>query len=161
MTDFLAGLDEFLASFSPAERAVSGALFRALLSGRPVPSGEVASVTGLPATEAAAALDRLVDRGSVMLDPASGAIVGARGLSLRPTAHRLTLDGRALFAFCAIDAIGIPVALGAEATIESRCAGCRTPLALTVTAGALIGADPAVVIWATGRDPGRSLHEHT
>ncbi len=160
MADFLGGIDEFLAAFTPAERALSRALFRAILAGRPVPVAEAPALVDEGPAEAAAALDRLVARGSVTLDAGATAVVGARGLSLAETPHRLDIGGRRLHAFCAIDAVGIPVALGLDAAIASHCRGCRAPLALTVRGGEVIAA-AGVVIWAAERRADRPLHAFT
>jgi alkylmercury lyase len=88
-------------------------------------------------------------------------VVAARGLSLPPTPHALEVDGRRLHAFCAIDAVGIPVALGLDASVASRCHRCGAPIALSIADGAVRDAPAGLVIWAAERDPERSLRAHT
>jgi alkylmercury lyase len=161
MTDFLDGLEAFLQSFSPDEAAVSRAAFRELLSGRPTRVESLSVAVGLPAPVVERAVARLVERGTMARDAATGEIVGTRGLSLTETPHALVLDGRRLYAFCAVDAVGIPAALGLDARVESRCHVCRRPLTLTFTEGAVTEATPGVVIWAAERDLTRPLHSHT
>jgi alkylmercury lyase len=97
----------------------------------------------------------------MLVDDETRTIVGARGLTLRPTRHALVMSGRRLYTFCAIDALGIPAALCADAEIASRCHGCAAPVALTLRAGVLVDAPAGTVIWAAERDPARSLREHT
>jgi hypothetical protein len=157
--DFLDGAGAFFASFSADERAVSRAAFRALLAGAPVPPASLAAALGLDAGRAAAAVAVLVARGTMLLD-ADGAVVAARGLSLIETPHALALGARRFFTFCAVDAIGIPLALAEPATVASRCHRCRTPLALEVAGGG-VRAPRGTVIWAADRDVDRPLRSHT
>ena len=159
--DFLDGAATFLASFTGEERAVSRQAFRHLLEGRAASTAEIAGALALSEDAVDGAVRGLRARGTLVLDDATGAIVGARGLTLRPTRHALTMSGRRLYTFCAIDAVGIPAALGADAEVASRCHGCATPVALSLCAGALRDAPAGTVIWASERDPARSLREHT
>jgi alkylmercury lyase len=157
MADFLDGAAEFLATFTKPERAVSRHAFLRLLEGRGAALSEVGGALGLSAEAVAAAVRGLRERGTLLVDDETGTIVGARGLTLRPTRHALAMSGRRFYAFCAIDAIGIPAALGADARVASGCHGCGAPVALTLRVQAPAG----TVIWASERDPARSLREHT
>jgi alkylmercury lyase len=53
-----------------------------------------------------------------------GHLVGL-ALTLRPTSHRFTVDGRNLFAWCASDTLMLPVMLGRPALVESTCPQTR------------------------------------
>jgi hypothetical protein len=158
---FAEEIERFLESFSPEEVAVMQRAFRAILDGRPVTVGELPAVVSLPPGVVEAAVGRLTERGLIAVKPETGQIVGARGLSLTETSHRLFLGGQLRYAFCAVDAVGIPAALGTAATIESRCHHCQTPLRLTVKDGVVIEAPQGMVIWAAERDLTRSLRAHT
>jgi hypothetical protein len=62
---------------------------------------------------------KVLDRsGHIRLDP-DGCIVGALGLSVRPTMHELSIDGSRLWAWCAFDAIGIFGSLRASGSAQS------------------------------------------
>lgn len=76
-------------------------------------------------------------QGRLTLDERGEAIVAAGGLSLIPSRHRLLLDGRQLYTWCALDAVGIPAGLGVDARVESRCAACGSPVWLEIEAGEL------------------------
>src|SRR5712691_2648016 len=108
MSDFLAAIDHFLASFTPEEHAVTRVVFRSLLEGRGIRPEAVARTLEMPLTAIEQAVDHLVERGTMERDARTGELVGARGLSLTETPHRLRLDGRQLHPFCAVDAVGIP-----------------------------------------------------
>lgn len=161
MADFLEEIERFLASFSADEHAVLRCAFRAILDGNPVTVAALPGAAPLAPAAVDAAVRSLTERGVLVVEPGTGRIVGARGLSLTETPHRITLDGRERYAFCAVDAVGIPAALGGRATIESRCHHCGRPLRLTVERGAVTDAPEGLVIWAVERDLTRSLRAHT
>jgi len=135
--------------------------FQAILDGRPAMVTELPAAMGFAPAVVEAAVERLTERGTIVVEPDTGEITGARGLSLAETSHRLILDGRQRYAFCAVDAVGIPVALGTAATIESRCHHCQVPLRLQVKDRAVVEAPQGTVIWAVERDITRSLRAHT
>jgi len=161
MTDFLEAIDEFLASFTPEEQAVTRVVFRRLLEGHGIRLEAVAATLEMPLTVVEKAVDHLVERGTMERDPDTGEVVAARGLSLAETPHRLTLAGRQLYAFCAVDAVGIPAALEVAARVESRCHACGAPVTLAIAGGAVTDASPGTVIWAAERDLTRSLRRYT
>lgn len=161
MPDFLDGIEAFLQSFAPEEVAVTREVFRGLLHGRTTRLESLPDTVGIPARVVEAAVARLVERGTMARDVETGEIVAVRGLSLMKTPHTLTVDGRQLYAFCAVDAVGIPAALHLDARAESRCHLCGTPLTIAFSNGVLTGAPPGAVIWATERDLTRPLHTYT
>jgi len=161
VADFVEEIARFLASFSPDEVALSRYAFRALLDGRAAAVAELPAALGLPPAAVEAALARLVERGTVAVEPDPARVVGVRGLSLVESEHRLTLGRRQLYAWCAVDAVGIPAALGGEARVESRCHHCGVPLVVTLRDGTVADAPPGMVVWAVERDLSRSLRGHT
>lgn len=161
MTDFVEEIASFLASFSPDEQALSRYAFHALLEGRAVEVGDLPGALGLAPAAVRVALARLVERGTVAVEPDPDRIVGVRGLTLVESGHRLTLGGRRLYAWCAVDAVGIPAALGGEARVESRCHHCGVALAITLRDGAVVDAPAGMVLWVVERDLSRSLRAHT
>jgi alkylmercury lyase len=82
-----------------------------------------------------------------------GRIVGL-GLTLHPTPHRLELEGRTLFAWCALDALLFPVLLGRPASIESPCRGTGDSVIIRVTPAGIEMVEPpsAVVSIVAARD---------
>jgi hypothetical protein len=159
VTDFAAEIEAFLASFSPEETTVMRRAFQAILEGAPVTIADLRAASGLPDPVVEEAVRRLLERGTLVME--DGRITGSRGLSLTETPHRLVLGGRPRYAFCAVDAVGIPVALGVDATVDSRCHHCGRPLRLEVRGGVITEAPPGLTIWAVERDLTRSLRAHT
>jgi hypothetical protein len=60
----------------------------------------------------------------ILLDTPGETILAAYPFSSIPTAHRVHLSGREVFALCAVDALGITAMLKEDARISSRCAHC-------------------------------------
>jgi hypothetical protein len=65
------------------------------------------------------ALERLQREDLVHHDADTGAILVAYPFSARPTAHRVRIDGREVYAMCAIDALGIAPMVGRPIEIAS------------------------------------------
>jgi alkylmercury lyase len=52
---------------------------------------------------------------------AAGSLTGFGGLSLQPTHHRLVLNGRHFYLWCALDGFLVAHALGRPVRIETQC----------------------------------------
>jgi hypothetical protein len=84
-----------------------------------------------------AALAALAAADLVHPDPATGTIAVAYPFSGRPTPYRVELAGRpAVFAMCAIDALGIPQMLSCDGQISSVDPTSGQPITVEVHAGA-------------------------
>lgn len=94
------------------------AAFDALLEGRPVPPDRLAAALSPLPSEV---IDELLTSASAhgLVDLEDGQVVGVNGLTLLATPHRLDMRGRTFHTWCAIDAIGIPAALGGDALVTS------------------------------------------
>lgn len=122
------------ASLSTLEKQVRTAAFRAIYRGiRPTPA-QLAGDLGLSIEEVNAAIGSLVQLGLMTLDEA-GRVTGSHGISLIPSVHRIVFNVGERFVWCAVDAVGIPAAMGLDAEIESRCFACGHPLTLSIMAG--------------------------
>jgi hypothetical protein len=160
MTDFLSGLAARVAALTPEETAVARHCFRALLAGRPAIAATIPESLGLDADRVTGALAALCRRGSLAVDE-TGTVTVARGLSAPATPHRLAIGDTVVHACCAVDAIGIPAALGADAVVQSRCHACGTELTVVLRGGVVTDMPPSIVIWAADLEPDRSVREHT
>lgn len=160
--DFLTALATRAAAASAAEQSVARVAFHGILAGKPVRVTDVCHAAALPPAPADAALRALAARGAIAFDETSETIVVARGLSLRPTRHGVTLMGHhaPLFASCAVDAVGIPAALGSEAVVTSCCYHCSAPLTVTTDRTA-VTAPAGLRIWAPDDDGRASVREFT
>lgn len=89
-------------------------------------------------------IDELVQRGRAEID-GHGRLIGIHGLTLRSTRHRFDHAGRSHHTWCAFDSIGIPAALGLEATARTDCPTCRQPLTVALHDG--VPAGDGLVLW--------------
>jgi alkylmercury lyase len=120
-----------------------------LAGGKPALPEEIAAAAGKSPEEVRAVLDRFP---STEWDE-QGRVVGL-GLTLQLTPHRLEVEGRTLFAWCALDALLFPVLLGRPASIESPCRGTGKLVHIEVTPAGIEMVEPpsAVVSIVVARD---------
>jgi alkylmercury lyase len=110
---------------------------RLLAAGEPVELEELASASGWPVQEVHAALD---EQTSAERDD-HGRLVGL-ALTLRPTSHRFTFDGRTLYAWCASDTLMFPVILGRPGIVESTCPRTERAVRIEVSPDGVERLDP-------------------
>jgi alkylmercury lyase len=122
------------AGFEPVteaeDRWVAQRLFGLLAEGEPVEEARLAGAVGRPEADVSAALASPAFDSLVYRDD-GGRITGFSGLGvaeLGETVHRLRLDGREVYAWCAADALFLPIALGAEVRVASRCPVTQEPI---------------------------------
>lgn len=134
--------------------------FEAIAAGRPLPLAEAQVALGMTREDVRELIERMAGQGRLTLDERREAIVAAGGLSLIPSRHRLLLNGRQLYTWCALDAVGIPAGLRADARVESRCAACGAPIWLEIEAGELRSAShPDLSLSLVAPDLSRSLRD--
>jgi hypothetical protein len=102
--------------------------------GRAPTADDISTTTGLLVDDVHAGWRRLHDAHALVLDE-RGEIRMANPFSAVPTAFRVEADARSWFANCAWDAFGIGAALGVDSRIETACADCGEPIAITVRDG--------------------------
>ena len=121
-----------------------------LAGGEPVELARLADAAGWPLAKVKTVLSRFP---RVDWDD-SGRLAGL-GLTLRPTGHRFTVDGHALFTWCAMDTLLFPLVLGRAAQVASTCPATRQEVSLTVGPDLVSGLTPttAVVSQVTTPDP--------
>lgn len=136
------------ASFGQIESTAGSEMFsvwrstmRLLMRGEPVDVAEVASLSGLETTLVRRLLSALRD---TEYDD-RGRIVGL-GLTLRRTAHRFEVEGRALYTWCALDTLIFPAVLGASARVTSTCYATGAPIQLEVGPEGLSGLAPECTV---------------
>ncbi len=111
-------LASVLPTFTPEEQRAALALYHELAKGQPVDAAQLGRRLRVPAAEARAFLNRGSMKAFVYPDD-EGRVVGFGGLSVAPMHHRLDVDGRTLWTWCAWDALFLPERLGQRARIVS------------------------------------------
>jgi len=125
-------LVESIPEFSADEQRAAVTLYCELAKGGPVSPEELAGALGVVALEARELLQRdslkpFVYRGD------NGEIQGFGGLAVTPMRHKLCVDRRTLWTWCAFDSLFIPEILGKTARVESSDPETGDILRLTVT----------------------------
>ena len=150
-------LQELAASITAPMRATGGRVFLEIIPptldllarSKPAFPEEIAAISAKSPEEVRAALDRFP---SAEWDE-QGRVAGL-GLTLQLTPHLLELEGRTLFAWCALDALLFPILLGRPASIESPCRGTGELVHIEVTSVGIEAVEPpsAVVSIVAARD---------
>lgn len=109
--------------------AVTG--FAALWHGQPVAPDQL----GLGDSAVAAEIMRIQAANGRLEQDDRGQLVGVHGITLSRTRHRFEHADLAHHTWCAFDSIGIPAALGLDATAHTDCPTCRRQLAVAITGG--------------------------
>jgi alkylmercury lyase len=107
---------------------VRAAAFRRLLrTGAPATPARLAGDLDHPEHELGPVIADMLKQGRLRVDP-DGCVVGAAGLSIHPDRHRIELDGRRFWTWCAYDFLGIFAALGATGQASSPSPAGGPPL---------------------------------
>jgi alkylmercury lyase len=123
---------------------------RLLSEGEPVELERLAAAAGRTLEEVATELD---EQASAERD-GDGRLVGL-ALTLRPTPHRFTVDGRTLYAWCATDTLVFPVILGKPGVVESTCPQTGQPIRIELTPDAVERLDPPAAVMSAVRPIGK------
>jgi alkylmercury lyase len=150
-------LHELAARITAPMRATAGRVFLEIIpptlallaKGKPASPEEIAAASSKSPEEVRAALERFP---SAEWDE-QGRVIGL-GLTLQLTPHRLELEGRTLFAWCALDSLLFPILLERPASIESPCRGTGELVHIEVTSAGIEAVEPpsAVVSIVAARD---------
>jgi alkylmercury lyase len=119
---------EVRAPFAAAEQELSLTLYRRLTLGEPVAPEAVARAAGVDRVSVDAALSRAP---GVQRDD-QGRVTGYWGLTITETPHRMLVDGRRVYTWCAWDTLFLPELLGSAAQVESSCPVTGARIALEV-----------------------------
>jgi len=126
-------------ALDPTGQRLSLALYRELARGAPVSPSSLADRVEMPAETV---VRQLRNWPGVYYD-GEQRVVGFWGLTIAPMPHRLRVDGRELYAWCAWDTLFLPALLGVTTEVESACRATGAPVRLTVTPHGVESAEPA------------------
>lgn len=129
-------------NFGTERFRVSLAAFRAIADGHMVEAADIADAAGLPLDAVEQTVTVLAGEGRIMRDD-TGRITGAGGLSLVSARHSLEMFGRRYWVWCALDAVGIPAGLAADAHVESVCQDTGEAAFIDIRAGRPVAVAPA------------------
>jgi alkylmercury lyase len=122
---------------------------RLLAEGEPATPERLAAAVGWSPEEVETALD---EQTSAERDE-DGRLVGL-ALTLRPTPHRVTVDGRTVYAWCATDTLMFPVILGRPTVVASECPQTGRQIRIELTPDAVQSLDPPEAVMSAVRPTG-------
>jgi Alkylmercury lyase len=114
-------------------------------SGNAPTPAETAAALGIGADDVEGAWRRLHDAHALVLQPDGSETRMLNPFSAVETTYRVETAGRAWFANCAWDALGIPAALHGDGRIDAACPDCGERLELEVRDGRLVRGDELLV----------------
>lgn len=143
---------------SQEEQRAGIVLLQELAGGEPVAIAQLARALGT-SVEMAEALTRDSALSPFVHSGEEGRVQGFFGLSVTPTHHQLTVNGRKLWAWCAADSFEHPELLGHTAEIESRDPETGQLIRLTVSPARIEAVEPTSVVVSMRRpaDVGRHV----
>lgn len=103
----------------------------ALVGGEAATVAQISERSGLTTDEVRSGIEGLRRAGRI--ETAGDRVVGVGGITLTESVHALRLPEASVHTWCALDAIGIPVALGLDAEIHTTCPHCGDRLRVTVS----------------------------
>lgn len=116
------------------DRRVRLATYRHFVERAAAPTpADLAGPLGTTPGAVRAAWERLAESHVLVLHPDTGALWMAMPFSAVPTGFRVHAAGRAWWANCAWDALGISAMLGEPARIEATCGDCGEALPVETT----------------------------
>lgn len=140
----LTAWDNWMAARPHEEQVLTRAAFRVLTAGRAPSLAELAKTLSQSPEEIKQILRTMDAQGLATLE--GDHVTGIGGLSLVLASHALQWNSRLYWTWCALDAIGIPAALGGMATVTSRIVPDGTAVTLTFKNGEWIDRDPTLGI---------------
>jgi hypothetical protein len=157
LDDAAAGWKAKLAELPFPTRWLYDAIVQTFLTqGRPPDQAQLHAMATEAGVDLAGALADLTARDLLVADAATGSISAAYPFSGTPTAHQVAIeDGPAVYAMCAVDALGIPFMVDRAATVASREPSSGAPIRIRIepATGQMV-ADPAGVIVFAGSTSG-------
>lgn len=118
---------------------VTAFVIQSIAQGNPITVEEFAEFSGLPMKEAKVQFRRMRMSGADFDD--EGRLIG-NALTMRPTRNALTINGRELYAWCALDTLFLPGLVGKTATVRSVSPVYGDAIQLTVSPEGVEGFSP-------------------
>jgi len=133
--------EEFI-TLDPQGQDVAIALYRLLAGGAPVSHRQLAQACALAETR----IDELLVQWLGVHHDEAGEVTGFLGLTVNETAHRLRVDGRDLYAWCAWDTLFLPGLIGRPAEVSSRCAQSGAEIRLALDPARVVSLTPDTTV---------------
>lgn len=120
-------LESLLPKQSKQERFLSKVLYQKLAKGEPVSVSSIATI--MRNTEAIVL--ELLEKLPYVEFNGSHQVVAYRGVTLKPTQHKVVVNNTAIYTWCAFDSLFLLDLLSEDASIQSSCAQCKKSIKLS------------------------------
>jgi hypothetical protein len=110
-----------------------------ITAGRALQADEIAQRLDAGEPAVRAALRRLADSHSLVLQPSSGEVLMANPFSAVPTAFAVSSQGRSWWGNCIWDGLGILAMVTADGSVTTACPDCGEAMTVTVESGKVSG----------------------
>ena len=124
------------------DQRLAATLYRFLAEESPVSLARLTEILQRDTDELSKALDSWP---GVFFDD-NRCIVGFWGLSVGETSHKLEVDGKAVYAWCAWDTLFLPALLDTTLQVASHCVQTGEPVQLSVSPHGIESVEPASVM---------------
>lgn len=138
LEQMVAAVQDYFPTLTPEEQQIAVQTYQLLATGAPVTRQQLASSLQLSLDTVSETLDRWW---GVQFDEQKR-IIAFWGLTLQPTTHRLHMNERTLYTWCAWDTLFVPLILRITAQIASQCPVSKALIHLTVTPGQVAAVKP-------------------
>ncbi len=129
-------------ALDPPLRALHRDILRGFAeAGAPPTRAQIAARPGLG--DADAALARLAGDDLIVLTPDRSGVAGAYPFTTEPRAHRVQVNGHAVHAMCALDALAVAPMFETGTHIDSRCHVSERPISIRMQGAQVTDAQPA------------------
>ncbi len=127
---------------SAADQTLALRLYRLLAEGEPVSRERLAQTVNMPVAE----VSRTLSNWPGVYDDENHNIIGFWGLTIKEMRHRLDVNGKTLYTWCAWDTLFIPELLNATADVTSTCAATGETIRLAISPTAAKDLEPSYVV---------------
>ena len=142
-TDLLKLLPEVLSSLTKEKQELSLAIYNGLEKGKPVNVNDLVSTTTLDKNTVSTIL---TEWPGIFYDD-NKEIIGYWGLAIPEMAHKLELNDKTLYGWCAWDTLFLPQLIGKDATIRSKCQTTKEEIVIKLDRyGNLVSGNDNIVV---------------
>ena len=137
-------LSDFFVSTFPhmnhGEQVLARTIYQQLALGEPLSLQQLAGIT----EQAVDTIKETLENWGGTFYNDDGNIIGFWGIAIGETPHRIQMNGRDSYTWCAWDTLFIPELVGATAQVTSICATTDKTISLTVTPQGILSTQPDI-----------------
>ncbi len=150
--------DGYLDDNSADVQRLSVALYRLLAAGQPVALPALANALEWEASRAEAVLRALPP--SALERDNHDNITAFIGLSLKPTDHRIEVEGKTLHTWCVLDALFLPEILQKTVQVTTQCPATGAAIHVTLAPDRIVASEPEYAVMSIVAPDGKTCRDN-